>query len=77
MPLILSGGLRPENAAEAIAAAHPFALDTASGTEAAPGRKDPAKLSAFFDAVAAVAGGSEGRGGQPGGAGRAAIGQPA
>ncbi len=52
VPLILSGGLGPENVAEAIAATHPFAVDTASGTEAAPGRKDPEKLTAFFAAVA-------------------------
>jgi len=51
VPLILSGGLTPENVAEAIAAAHPYAVDTASGTEAAPGRKDPGRLRAFFDAV--------------------------
>jgi phosphoribosylanthranilate isomerase len=50
-PLILSGGLTPENAGEAIAATHPFALDSASGTESSPGRKDPAKLEAFFAAV--------------------------
>ncbi len=61
VPLILSGGLAPENvgaALEAIAQlgprAQPFALDTASGTEAAPGRKDPARLRAFFDAVGAA-----------------------
>jgi phosphoribosylanthranilate isomerase len=50
-PLILSGGLTPENVAEAIARVHPFAVDTASGTEAEPGRKDPAKVSAFMRAV--------------------------
>jgi phosphoribosylanthranilate isomerase len=33
---------------------HPFGVDTASGTESAPGRKDPAKLEAFFRAVAAA-----------------------
>ena len=43
-PVVLSGGLTPDNVAEAIAAARPFAVDTASGTEAEPGRKDPAKL---------------------------------
>jgi phosphoribosylanthranilate isomerase len=55
VPLILSGGLRPENVVEAIAAAssqgpraRPFAVDTASGTEAAPGRKDPQRLREFF-----------------------------
>ena len=51
IPLILSGGLSQENVADAIAAAHPYALDTASGTEAAPGRKDPARLSGFFAAA--------------------------
>ena len=40
--------------AEAIAATDPFAVDTASGTEAEPGRKDPAKLTAFFQAVEAA-----------------------
>jgi phosphoribosylanthranilate isomerase len=53
-PVVLGGGLRPENVGEAIAAARPFAVDTASGTEAAPGRKDPDKLTAFFAAVAAA-----------------------
>lgn len=51
IPLILSGGLNADNVAEGIAAASPYAVDTASGTEAAPGRKDPQKLRAFFDAV--------------------------
>jgi phosphoribosylanthranilate isomerase len=49
--IILAGGLTPENVAQAIAAAQPQAVDTASGTEAAPGKKDPAKLKAFFRAV--------------------------
>jgi phosphoribosylanthranilate isomerase len=35
----------------AIALTHPTAVDTASGTEAAPGHKDPDRLRAFFDAV--------------------------
>ena len=51
VPLVLSGGLTPENVAEAIARVHPFAVDVASGTEAAPGQKDPAKLAAFAEAV--------------------------
>jgi phosphoribosylanthranilate isomerase len=51
VPLILSGGLTPENVAEAIAATRPFAVDVASGTEASPGRKDPGKLLAFAAAV--------------------------
>jgi phosphoribosylanthranilate isomerase len=53
-PMVLSGGLTPENVGEAIAAARPFAVDVASGTEAAPGRKDPAKLEAFVRAVEAA-----------------------
>lgn len=52
VPMILSGGLNPENVAEAIARTHPYAVDTASGTESAPGRKDPEKLGAFFEAAA-------------------------
>jgi len=52
VPLILSGGLSSENVAEAIAATRPYAVDSASGTEAAPGHKDPEKLQAFFGAVA-------------------------
>lgn len=54
-PLILSGGLRPDNVAEAIAATHPFAVDVASGTEASPGVKDPEKVAAFVEAVQGVA----------------------
>ena len=46
-PIILSGGITPDNAADAIAAARPFALDSASGTEASPGVKDPAKVTAL------------------------------
>ncbi len=53
-PLILSGGLTPENVAGAIAAVEPFAVDVASGVERSPGRKDPAKLEAFAAAVAAA-----------------------
>jgi phosphoribosylanthranilate isomerase len=52
--LILSGGLTPDNVAEAVAVARPFAVDSASGTEAEPGRKDPARVKAFFRAVAAA-----------------------
>jgi phosphoribosylanthranilate isomerase len=49
--IILAGGLTSENVAQAIATAGPAAVDAASGTEAAPGKKDPAKLRAFFEAV--------------------------
>jgi phosphoribosylanthranilate isomerase len=54
-PLIVSGGLTPANVGEAIAATSPFAVDTASGTEAGPGVKDPDKVRAFAEAVAAAA----------------------
>jgi phosphoribosylanthranilate isomerase len=50
-PLILSGGLGPENVGRAIAAVWPYAVDSASGTERAPGHKDETKLRAFFQAV--------------------------
>lgn len=46
--IVLAGGLGPENVAAAISTVHPWAVDTASGTEAAPGRKDPHKVNAFI-----------------------------
>ena len=54
VPAILAGGLRPENVGEAIAIAHPYAVDVASGVEAEPGRKDHAAMAAFFEAAAGV-----------------------
>ena len=47
-PLILSGGLNPENVAKAIEKVQPYAVDVASGVEASPGRKDHAKLRDFI-----------------------------
>jgi phosphoribosylanthranilate isomerase len=47
-PLILSGGLNPENVAKAIETVHPYAVDVCSGVEASPGRKDHAKLRDFI-----------------------------
>jgi phosphoribosylanthranilate isomerase len=52
--IILAGGLTPYNVAQAIATAQPDAVDVASGTEAAPGKKDPVRLKAFFEAVRPV-----------------------
>jgi phosphoribosylanthranilate isomerase len=49
--IVLAGGLTPETVATAIATVEPFAVDVASGVEAAPGIKDPAKLTAFVNAV--------------------------
>ncbi len=54
VPLVLSGGLTPDNVAAAIEAVQPYAVDTASGTEAEPGVKDPERLRAFFEAVESV-----------------------
>ncbi len=51
VPVILSGGLTPDNVADAIEAVHPFAVDVASGVEASPGVKDHAKLEAFVAGV--------------------------
>ncbi len=55
VPVILSGGLTPENVGAAIAAVAPYAVDVASGVEVAPGVKDPVKLEAFAAAVRASA----------------------
>jgi phosphoribosylanthranilate isomerase len=53
-PLILAGGLGPENVAEAIAAVRPWAVDGSSGLESAPGLKSPERIRAFVEAVRAV-----------------------
>ena len=55
VPLILSGGLTPENVGEAIETVRPFAVDVACGVEAAPGVKDPTGSTAFAAAVRGAA----------------------
>ena len=50
-PIILAGGLTPENVKEALEAVRPYAVDVASGVEASPGVKDHAKIKAFVRAV--------------------------
>ena len=47
-PLVLAGGLSPENVAKAIATVQPYAVDVVSGVDASPGRKDHAKLRDFI-----------------------------
>ena len=47
-PLIAAGGMKPSNVAEAIATLAPWGVDVASGVEASPGHKDPAKISNFI-----------------------------
>ncbi|MBK5257173.1 MAG: phosphoribosylanthranilate isomerase [Vicinamibacteria bacterium] len=48
---VIAGGLEPENVGEAITTARPFGVDVSSGVESSPGRKDPARIVRFVEAV--------------------------
>jgi len=50
-PIILAGGIRPENVREAVGAVRPWGVDASSGVEATPGRKDLYRVRSLVEAV--------------------------
>ncbi len=50
-PIILAGGLTPDNVTDAIDTVHPYGVDVASGVESSPGQKDPGAVTSFIDTV--------------------------
>ena len=53
-PIVLAGGITPENVGDAVMTVQPFGIDVSSGVEDAPGIKNPDKLRALFEALRGV-----------------------
>jgi phosphoribosylanthranilate isomerase len=55
-PIVLAGGLTPENIAEAVHEVWPYAVDVSSGVESAPGKKDAELIRRFVEAIRGIEG---------------------